>query len=152
MDENIGRCTPKRNEGFLVIYDFMFKELKLKGNALLVYARIYGFCKDGGIYYESRAATAAFLCISERSVIRAIAELCAKGLIEDISADACNLKMTRSYVLGKGRESKWGDKSSPDRMSSPDKVSFAADKPGDKSSCIQLTACHLINKEDNKSL
>lgn len=39
---------------FIVIQDFMVKDLKLKGNNLLVYALIYGFSQDGkGIFTGS---------------------------------------------------------------------------------------------------
>ena len=39
---------------FIVIQDFMVKDLHLKGNYLLVYALIYGFSQDGkGIFNGS---------------------------------------------------------------------------------------------------
>ena len=36
-----------KNSSFFVVHDWMVKELKLKGNELLIYAVIYGFSKDG---------------------------------------------------------------------------------------------------------
>ena len=60
-----------REEPLLVLYPFMWEEFELQGTILLVYARVFGFCKRGGSFYESRASTASYLGVSERSVIRA---------------------------------------------------------------------------------
>lgn len=59
---------------FLILCPLMWKELGLRGTALLMFARIYGFCRDGGALYKSRRRTASYLGVSERSVIRA--DLC----------------------------------------------------------------------------
>ena len=61
-------------DAFLILRLFMWKELGLRGTALLMFARIYGFCRDGGTLYKSRRRTASCLGVSERSVIRA--DLC----------------------------------------------------------------------------
>lgn len=37
---------------FILIQDFMVKDLHLKGNYLLVYALIYGFSQDGKGYFN----------------------------------------------------------------------------------------------------
>jgi len=68
-------------DAFLIVRRFMWRELGLKGVQLLVFARVYGFCAGGGSFYESRRSTAAYLGISERSVIRAVGELADGGLI-----------------------------------------------------------------------
>ena len=67
---------------FVVVHRFMIEELGLRGAALLVYARIYGFCRAGNRdFYESKPKTAEFLGLSERTVFHSIRELTAKGLI-----------------------------------------------------------------------
>ena len=67
---------------FVVVHRFMIEELGLSGAALLVYARIYGFCRAGNRdFYESKPKTAEFLGLSERTVFHSIRELTAKGLI-----------------------------------------------------------------------
>ena len=67
---------------FLVIYRFMWSEMGLSGVTLHVYARIYGFCRDGcGLFFESRNSSALFLGTTARTVSRSITELLSCGLI-----------------------------------------------------------------------
>lgn len=58
-------ARPRDGDAFLVLHPFMWKELGLKGTTLLVFARIYGFCKDGGTFYESRRRTATYIGVSD---------------------------------------------------------------------------------------
>lgn len=82
---------------FVVVHRFMIEELGLKGAALLVYARIYGFCeKSNRDFYESKPKTAEFLGLSERTVFQSIRELTDKGLIREVG----------SHELGVGRSTK----------------------------------------------
>lgn len=82
---------------FVVVHRFMIEELGLKGAALLVYARIYGFCeKSNRDFYESKPKTAEFLGLSERTVFLTIRELIARGLIYEVG----------SHELGVGRSTK----------------------------------------------
>ena len=82
---------------FVVVHRFMIEELGLRGAALLVYARIYGFCeKSNRDFYESKPKTAEFLGLSERTVFHSIRELTAKGLIYEVG----------SHELGVGRSTK----------------------------------------------
>ena len=49
---------------FVKVYRFMTEGMGLQGTLLLVYARIFGFCKEtGGSFWESRRGTAEFLGI-----------------------------------------------------------------------------------------
>ena len=82
---------------FVVVHRFMIEELGLRGAALLVYARIYGFCETSGRdFYESKPKTAEFLGLSERTVFQSIRELIAKGLVYEVG----------SHELGVGRSTK----------------------------------------------
>ena len=82
---------------FVVVQRFMIEELGLRGAALLVYARIYGFCeKSNRDFYESKPKTAEFLGLSERTVFQSIRELIARGLIYEVG----------SHELGVGRSTK----------------------------------------------
>ena len=82
---------------FVVVHRFMIEELGLRGAALLVYARIYGFCRAGNRdFYESKPKTAEFLGLSERTVFHSIRELTARGLIYEVG----------SHELGVGRSTK----------------------------------------------
>ena len=37
----------EKKGGFVVVHEFMWKDLGLAGVALLVYARVFGFCRHG---------------------------------------------------------------------------------------------------------
>lgn len=51
---------------FVVVHEFMAKGLGLKGNDLIVYARIFGFANAGKPYFESKAGSAGFCGISKQ--------------------------------------------------------------------------------------
>lgn len=70
---------------YVKVYRFMTEGMGLQGTLLLVYARIFGFCKEtGGSFWESRRGTAEFLGISVRQVNRDMRRLEEDGLIEAI--------------------------------------------------------------------
>lgn len=69
---------------FTSVYDFMAKELGLKGAELMLYARIFGFSQAGKTFYESRAGTAEFFGCTPRAITAAAGRLVAKGLIEEV--------------------------------------------------------------------
>ena len=69
---------------YVKVYDFMAKELGLKGTELMLYARIFGFNQAGKTFYESRAGTAEFFGCTPRAVASAAANLVARGLIEEV--------------------------------------------------------------------
>lgn len=87
----------EKKDGFLVVHEFMWKDLELTGVSLLVFARVFGFCRHGsGEFYESKARTAAFFGVNERTVFRAIRELVERGLLAEVG----------TYELGNGRKTK----------------------------------------------
>lgn len=94
---------PPASERFIVVYRFMWQRLGLDGVALRVFARIYGFCKDGDSeFFESRSATADFLGTTPRTVTRSINELVKRGLIEQVGVrTSASGNVTRSYRLTK---------------------------------------------------
>lgn len=87
----------EKKDGFVVVQEFMWKDLGLSGVALLVFARVFGFCRHGsGDFYESKARTAAFFGVNERTVFRAMRELIERGLLVEVG----------TYELGSGRKTK----------------------------------------------
>lgn len=84
--------------GYVKVYDFMAKELGLKGTELMLYARIFGFSQAGKTFYESRAGTAEFFGCTPRAIVSAASGLVAKGLIEEVDPipEARSLR-TRCY-------------------------------------------------------
>lgn len=141
-------ARPCDGDAFLILHPFMWKELGLKGTVLLVFARIYGFCKDGGTFYESRKRTAAYLGMSERSVIRAVSELEQRGLIEESGSDWTRDGMTtRSYVLGHRAMRTF---CAPDKLSPPDRSSTSRHGGDDGLSPEGVPDWHLKSKEEYK--
>lgn len=69
---------------FVVVHEFMAKGLGLKGNDLIVYARIFGFANAGKPYFESKAGSAGFCGISKRAAFSVVSRLKARGLIEEV--------------------------------------------------------------------
>lgn len=65
------------------IHSFMFKELSLGGNELLVFAIIYSFSKgERGIFYGTHSYLARMSGVSVSTVRRALLALIKKGYIE----------------------------------------------------------------------
>lgn len=141
-------ARPRDGDAFLILHPFMWKELGLKGTALLVFARIYGFCKDGGTFYESRKRTSTYLGLSERSVIRAVSELEQRGLIAEAGSDWARDGMTtRNYVLGRCAMRKF---CAPGKLSPPDRLSASKHGGDDGMSPKGVPDWHLKSKEEYK--
>lgn len=141
-------ARPRDGDAFLILHPFMWKELGLKGTVLLVFARIYGFCKDGGTFYESRKRTATYLSVSERSVIRAVSELEQRGLITETGGEWARDGMTtRSYVLGRRA---MRTSCASDKLSAPDRLSAFRQGRDDGMSPKGVPDWHLKSKEEYK--
>ena len=92
---------------YITIQSFMSKELKLKGNELLVYAIIYGFSQTENQYYTgSRQYLATWCNITKKSVDIALKKLLDKELIEKEEEYKNNVKYCRYKVCGLGEWSK----------------------------------------------
>lgn len=87
---------------FILIQDFMVKDLELKGNYLLVYGLIYGFSQDGkGIFTGSYSYIQKMTGISSNKTIYNILEsLTKKNLIvklTNFNDKANHYKINTSY-------------------------------------------------------
>ena len=92
-----------QKEGYLVVFPFMMRELGLQGTELLVFARVYGFCRCGLEFFESRQKTADFLGTSKRSVINAVNGLVEKGLIEETGKRGNRPNSTKRYAVARAQ-------------------------------------------------
>ena len=84
-------------ERYITIQEFMVRDLKLKGNELLVYAIIYGFSQDNeNTYWKGNNYIAEWLGISNRNIVNVIQSLINKNLIEQIKEpnNNCRYKIT----------------------------------------------------------
>lgn len=71
-----------KNENYIQISGWMINELDLKGNELLVYALIHGFCQDGkSVFKGSLNYIMAWLNISKPTCIACIQSLIDKGMV-----------------------------------------------------------------------
>lgn len=74
------------DRNYIHISAFMIKDLKLKGNELLLYAIIYGFSQDGESSFSgSRNYLSEFLNVSKPTIDSALNSLCDKGYIIKIT-------------------------------------------------------------------
>lgn len=98
----MARAETPAEERFIVVYQFMWKSLGLSGVTLSVFARIYGFCRDGtSEFYESRTKTAEFLGTTTRTVTRSVNELVSRSLVVQTGTRTSpSGNVTRSYRLG----------------------------------------------------
>lgn len=155
-DDN-GRASP---EPYIAVYRFMCDDMGLSGLQLLIYARIFGFWTTGLDYYESKGSLSAFLGANQRSVFRAMADLCKRGLIEDVGEwRSPNGSSTRRYAIVASalpaRIKRHGEMPHPCHgdtpMSDDHGDLFIDDKAGDGiESESTLAKSHLIRKEENK--
>lgn len=72
----------------------MVTKLNLKGNDLIVYAIIYGFCQDGESVFSGTAAyLSEWLNVDRRSVHRILDRLVGAGLIQKIEKNVNGIKL-----------------------------------------------------------
>ena len=148
--EEMGHTGPRAPDTFLVVYPFMWEQLGLKGVELLVFARAYGFCKNGGSFYESRARTADYLGISERSVTRAMGSLVTRDILVDVDPFApLDGLSTKTYVLS-GWAARIGADCATDKLSPPDKLSGRTPGTGEGMSDEGVPSWHLKSKSESK--
>jgi hypothetical protein len=70
-----------KDGSYIAIQSFMVKDLKLKGNELLVYGIIYGFSKDGKAFNGSLQYLADWCNCSKVTVISTLQSLVKKGYL-----------------------------------------------------------------------
>lgn len=142
---------------FIVLHQFMMKELGLSGVPLLVYARIYGFNSAQLDSYESKAHLAEFLSTTSRSIYRAFNELIGRGLIRDEGfyrnpggIETKRYSVVWSAIPARARGPDPDKTSPPDETSPPEILSGQTPGNGDEMPGGHLTDCQPIRKADNK--
>ena len=70
------------NESFIVIKPFMITELNLSGNALIIYAAIYGVTVNHGVFYGSLEYLSKWCNCTTRNVINCLKKLTDAGLLK----------------------------------------------------------------------
>ena len=84
-------------ETFVLVRRWMWRDLNLAGVTLLVFARVWSFCREGaGEFYESKPRTAEVLGVSEREVYRAFSALTGRGLVVEVGRTRSGAKRYRA--------------------------------------------------------
>ena len=114
MDRKRGKMI--KNENFIAIQGFMVKDLKLKGNELLVYAIIYGFSQCGcGMFNGSRQYLADWTNSTKQGISKNLNSLLKRGLIDkkvDVKNGVRFVYYWATEFTGGGKQSLLGSKQS----------------------------------------
>ena len=90
-----------KKTNYVVITGDMITDLGLKGNELLVYALIKGFCQDEeSQFYGSLAYLMEFTSLSKQGVINTLNSLVENGLIEKTQSEINGVKFNSYRTIG----------------------------------------------------
>lgn len=90
-----------KKTNYVVITGEMITELGLKGNELLIYALINGFCQDEeSQFYGSLAYLMEFTSLSKQGVINTLNSLIGKGLIEKNQTEINGVRFNSYRTIG----------------------------------------------------
>ena len=90
-----------KKTNYVVITGDMITDLGLKGNELLVYALINGFCQDEeSQFYGSLAYLMEFTSLSKQGVINTLNSLMRKGLIEKNQTEINGVRFNSYRTIG----------------------------------------------------
>ena len=90
-----------KKTNYVVITGDMITDLGLKGNELLVYALINGFCQDEeSQFYGSLAYLMEFTSLSKQGVINTLNSLIKNGLIEKTQSEVNGVKFNSYRAIG----------------------------------------------------
>ena len=90
-----------KKTNYVVITGDMITDLGLKGNELLVYALINGFCQDEeSQFYGSLAYLMEFTSLSKQGVINTLNSLVKNGLIEKTQSEVNGVKFNSYRTIG----------------------------------------------------
>lgn len=88
------------DRNYLSIQGFMVRDLHLKGNELLVYALLYGFCQDGENKFNgSLSYIAEWISASKQTVINTLKSLEEKNLIKKYQDIQNNITFNKYEVV-----------------------------------------------------
>ncbi len=145
---------------FYCVYDWMTKDLGLRGNERDVFAVIYSFTESCGQYTGSLQYLADKIAVTRRTAIRCLQHLTGQGLllkqetlqkgVKLCTYRAAHLRpVTESHSLGDKMTSPVKDCHTPCDKPAPDPVTIFP-VPGDKMTPNNKEYNKEYNKEDNK--
>jgi len=102
-----------KNENYIQISGWMINELNLKGNELLIYALIHGFCQDGKSFFQgSLSYIAEWTNSTKQGVIKCLKSLIDRGLVQKVLVKTEGGLQLCRYCTTKSRKSETGSKQS----------------------------------------
>ena len=145
-----------KKTNYVVITGDMITDLGLKGNELLVYALINGFCQDEeSQFYGSLAYLMEFTSLSKQGVINTLNSLVEKGLIEKTQSEVNGVKFNSYRTIGGMSNNLTTGKNNDDAKK--EKESFSPHTPYYKEKEIEISKekesiSKDIPKKENDSL
>lgn len=145
-----------KKTNYVVISGDMITDLGLKGNELLVYALINGFCQDEeSQFYGSLAYLMEFTSLSKQGVINTLNTLIKNGLIEKTQSEVNGVKFNSYRAIGGMSNNLTTGKNNDDAKK--EKESFSPHTPYYKEKEIEISKekesiSKDIPKKENDSL
>lgn len=128
-----------RDDNYIQISGWMINEFDLKGNELLIYALIHGFCQDGKSFFQgSLSYIAEWTNSTKQGVIKNLKSLIEKGFVQKVIVKSDGGIQFCKYYTVKSRGSENSGKQSlpPDRST---KFTTIQDESGKQSLPPQST-------------
>lgn len=89
-----------KDSNYLVVQGYMINQLSLKGNELIVYALIKGFCQDETSYFEgSSQYVADWISSTKKTALTILKSLTEKGLLEKKEVEVNGVKFCKYKVV-----------------------------------------------------
>lgn len=135
-----------KKQNYITIQGWMVSNLHLKGNALLVYAIIYGFSQDGvGEFCGSISYLAEWLNATRQTVMNTLGDLVERGLLKKNKQAINGVQIVRYTAVVPEKEVK--------PVSKPEKtVDWESVVNDYNKTCTDLPACKKINETRKQAI
>lgn len=135
-----------KKQNYITIQGWMVSDLHLKGNALLVYAIIYGFSQDGtGEFCGSLNYLSEWMNVTKQTVMNTLGDLVERGLLKKNKQTINGVQIVRYTAVVPEQEVK----QIPKPENTVDWKSVVDDY---NQTCTNLPACKKINNSRKEAI